>query len=177
MRGVISSLHMVGSFWLSQVLKPLLVRWHMVQGAWVDKPYIVWVGGASRVGGCHRIRSMSHYKHSSTIIVVGIWGEVGKLSACESRFTFLLLTFCLIVADFVTMSELSYLGSRSHLLPCLHLKLWYQFVKKRIVNPQERNMLKISNRKHTTKQKVQCTQIDVETLKLEKNHGRTKASL
>ena len=53
---------------------------------------------------CHRICSMLHHEHSTTIIVVGVWGVVGELLACEGRLTLLLASLFPIVAEFAMVS-------------------------------------------------------------------------
>ena len=72
----------------------------------VNKTYIFWFGGVDRVGGCHRVHFVPHYKHPATIVVVKVGGVVCELSAGEGRLAFLPVTLCLVVAKLVTVSAL-----------------------------------------------------------------------
>ena len=49
---------------------------------------------------------MPHHKHSATIVVVGVGGVLGELSACEGRLTLLFATLSLVIPKLATISAL-----------------------------------------------------------------------
>ena len=109
-RWVVSSpaLNITGLIRSSKVLKPFLMRHRMVRDTGVDKPYVFRIGGTSQSGGQHRICSMSHHKHSSMVVIVGVGGIIGELSACVSRHTLPLSALSFMVADFTAISAFSW---------------------------------------------------------------------
>ena len=50
---------------------------------------------------------MPHHKHSAMVVVVGVRGVVGDLSAYEGRVTLLFSTLCLVVAKLATIYALT----------------------------------------------------------------------
>ena len=61
---------------------------------------------------------MPHHKHSATIIVVGVGGVVGELSASEGRLTHLFATLYLVVAKLAIVSTLGgvFLSARTGMI-------------------------------------------------------------